>query len=225
MPDKHVAHRVRQRRARNEQHNDADGNFIDVQRRHLPPDEPDKAARDKADQHLEKRGVAEHGLYLPLHEADHRADEGGKDAVSPGAAEKERKAQRRHNASQIQRLHLRLLPVDFFQLRAKFRRAHRLGADAAAERVEPLELDKVKRRRFVDAARLCQLHAVFKQNRQYNIGCDGKDVYLLCTVGSSEPRHGVFHAVDFRAAQQQHLPHVQKTMQNLIVRFHRAPPS
>ena len=63
--------------------------------------------------------------YLPLHEADHRADKGGKDAVSPGAAEKERKAQRRHNASQIQRLHLRLLPVDFFQLRAKFRRAHR----------------------------------------------------------------------------------------------------
>ena len=148
-------------------------------------------------------------LHPLLQKADHRADQRGKQAIVPCASKKEREAQRRHDASEIQCRGFRLFLVDFLELRAKFRRAHRLGTDAAAEGIEPFELDKVKRRRFVDAARLCQLHAVFKQDRQYNIRRDREDVDLLRAIGSSKPRHGVLHAVNFRAAKKQHLPHVQ----------------
>ena len=144
-----------------------------------------------------------------VEKADHRADQRGKQAVVPGASKKERKAQRRHDASEIQCRGFRLFLVDFLELRAKLRCAHGLGADFPAECVELLELYKVKRRGLPDAARLRQLHAVFKQDRQYNIGRDREDVDLLRAIGSSKPRHGVLHAVDLRAAKKQHLPHVQ----------------
>ena len=209
MPDQHIAHRVRQRGARNDEHDHADGNFVDVEHWGHTSQRPDHAPGEEAHQHLKERRVAEHMLHPLLQKADHCADQRGKQAIVPGASKKEREAQRRHDASEIQCRGFRLFLVDFLELRAKLRRAHGLSADFPAEGVQPLELYKIKRRRLPDAARLRQLHAVFKQDRQYNIGRDRKDVDLLRAIGSSEPRHGVLHAVNFRAAKKQHLPHVQ----------------